>query len=61
MPFRRCTVCGDRIGVYEVAVAFEPDRERYTSLAEEPELEADPGAVLAHRMCVRTQGDRPTL
>jgi hypothetical protein len=41
----RCSVCGDRIGVYEPAVFLVGGAAHRTSRAAEPELTAAPEAV----------------
>jgi hypothetical protein len=49
----RCSVCGDRLGVYEAVVALGvPSGGRTTSLALEPWLE-NRGTTLVHVACAK--------
>jgi hypothetical protein len=53
-------VCGDRIGVYEPAVASDHDGQWETSIAREPHLAEDVRALLMHAACAHgLMGRRP--
>lgn len=52
-----CSVCGDRIGVYEPLLELNAGRVRRTSVAREPALE-DHAAVLLHAECYSVPDDR---
>ena len=49
-----CLTCGERIATDEPLVVVEHEGERQTSLAREPELAKQPGAILIHVRCAPT-------
>jgi len=51
----RCTLCEERIGVYEPIVYVSEDSVRHTSLAAEPSLQSEAHEnALFHRACYGT-------
>jgi hypothetical protein len=49
--FATCTVCGDRIGIYEPVSVLSQGTVRESSLAREPELRYQNEAMLMHPAC----------
>ena len=50
-PYPTCLYCRERISGDEPVVVVEHEGDRQTSLAREPELAGQPGALLLHVRC----------